>query len=168
MGTLATVCFSGSIYLHQCQIQRLIPVYMIVEGVFFLIRTSIFWYFRWKHKREHPEVPAHETTAQPAWPSFLANAFLFAWLICGKMGRSQGSPAHKPKTEDFSGSVWIFGNRPDFDDDQSPQYCNKLVYISAFVYVVLKWIAFPIGLFIGCCILVSAAVAHRAQAKSDQ
>ena len=64
--------------------------------------------------------------------------FLFVWFICG--------------------NVWIYHNyKPDFEDVDSADYCNKTLYLFAFWITTSTYILIGVMCCCVCCVGVCAA-----------
>ena len=86
---LVGMCITtGAIYLHDCPVQHLIPIYLVVVGsvgvflIFFQIIRSICWYIRVDEGYdEHECLPSVTTKICSA----LVTCFLFVWFIAGQL-----------------------------------------------------------------------------------
>ncbi|XP_047427203.1 transmembrane protein 272-like [Mugil cephalus] len=124
----------GVIHLHDCPRQRLIPIYLIVVGVFSLVLTLLSCLPCAQEKKDGP--PNRLSTICTIWNS-LTSFFLFCWFIAG--------------------NVWIYSiYKPNFNrntTDVNP-YCDKTLYLFAFWTTTLVYIIPCVCLFIGCCVLL--------------
>ena len=75
-----SLLISGSLYLHDCPAQRLIPIYLIVAGAFSLVKDLSSLLQKCKAKRTEEE---QEGGAPTNFFDGLVGCFLFAWFICG-------------------------------------------------------------------------------------
>ena len=73
------VCAAGSVFLHDCPYERYIPIYLIVGGVFGIIKNLSNIMQRVNNKRENRE---DENARTNPFDGTL-NCFLFAWFIAG-------------------------------------------------------------------------------------
>jgi hypothetical protein len=120
--SIAIVSFIfGILYLHNCPIQPLIPVYLIVQGAVGLLIlvihlvaiVYILYITRFKY---------HFIGTVAILTAFLG-LFLFAWFIAG--------------------NVWIFRvvNRVQFTDQtKTNSYCNGTLYHAAFWLLIVEYI----------------------------
>lgn len=121
----------GTSYLKECPVEEFIPIYLIVGGVFGVMKNLLNFWSRCR-KNEDTE----ERLRQKPYDTIL-NCFLFAWFIAG--------------------CVWIYRvYEPDYIDSSSQIYCNKTLYLFAFWLVTSIFII--LGLIIGClcCLTVSS------------
>ncbi len=121
------VFFPGSQNLHQCQVERKIPIYLIVFGISGILCCLIAV----KHKVQDEENSTYVTCIEG-----IICCFMFAWFI--------------------TGNVWVYRNYlPSFQPKDS-NYCDKTLYLFAFwlntsVYIVL---GIPTCCFC-CCLCLS-------------
>jgi len=120
----------GAIHVYDCRAERFIPIFLIVVGVFAILRACLNWYYAWCHpKIKKPETD--EEVPKPSPFSNIINLFLLIWLICG--------------------AIWVFRTNPVFHDATDPNYCDKLTYYTAYVYVIVSFAMMALTLVIGCC-----------------
>ncbi|UYV75747.1 hypothetical protein LAZ67_13001200 [Cordylochernes scorpioides] len=122
-----------SLYLHECPVQPYVPIYLVVGGVFSIVKQVL--------QCVHGCIKDKETPNENKDPSCikLLNLFLFAWFIAG--------------------CVWVYGcYAPGYDNPEDPLFCNKTVYLFSFWLLNSFFIFFGISLSIMCCIIICAIV----------
>ncbi|XP_019756773.2 transmembrane protein 272 isoform X2 [Dendroctonus ponderosae] len=126
----------GSIYLHECPQGEYIPVYLLVGGIFGILKQLLHLSAR---VRQTEEARQEENLRQSPTQNLL-NCFMLGWFIIG--------------------SVWVYKEYEPNYDPTSSQYCNKNLYGFAFwlitsVYIILGFIT----LFL-CSISFATVVFH--------
>lgn len=113
----------GAMYLHDCPKEKYIPIYLIVAGVFGAIRNISSLVQRYKNRSEENQEEANSKT-NPI--DGVLGCFLFGWFVAG--------------------NVWIYRIYNDFDDkdEDSPHYCNPILYYFSF------WITTAVYIFAVC------------------
>ncbi|AWO97569.1 Hypothetical protein SMAX5B_001488 [Scophthalmus maximus] len=132
----------GSVYLHDCPVQRLIPIYLIVSGVFGMLLAVLSCL---PCAQEPKDGTSNRLSCVcMAWNSLTA-FFLFCWFIAG--------------------NVWIYSiYEPNYNQtatDAGP-YCNRTLYLFAFWITTLAYILLGLALFCGCCVLFCFFLCGRA------
>ena len=117
----------GSVYLHDCPVEPLIPIYLIVAGAVLVLTGCCSTSQADEQNRAKRKVNL---------AGILFNIFNLAWFIFG--------------------SVVVFrAFQPVFENTKSNRYCNKTVYIFAFVLLVIEYVFVAMGIFYvimwGCC-----------------
>jgi len=122
----------GSINLNNCSVQRFIPIWLIVAGVFSIIQQLLQLLNYW-NKRNTPEEEQEANKTSQAG-STLLGCFNIAWFICG--------------------NVWVFGAYSDviFTDPTSSDYCHQTTFYLAFWSIIVAYIFIGLFCFCGCCI----------------
>lgn len=69
----------GAIHLHDCPIERFIPIYLIVGGCFGVVQSVMTTSLRIKNQRQKKD----EENARPHPASGIVSCFLLAWFIAG-------------------------------------------------------------------------------------
>nr|XP_046237508.1 transmembrane protein 272-like isoform X2 [Scatophagus argus] len=132
----------GAIHLNDCPRKHLIPIYLIVSGVFGLMLTLLSCLPCAQEPRDANPNPLSRLCM--TWNS-LISLFLFCWFIAG--------------------NVWIYSiYQPNYDKsttDVDP-YCDKTLYLFAFWITTLVYILIGVSLIGGCCTLVIAYLCGRA------
>jgi len=109
----------GSIYLHDCPQGEYIPVYLLVGGIFGILKQLLHLSARVRQREEERE----EEYLRQSPTQTLLNCFMLGWFIIG--------------------SVWVYKEfEPNYDPSGGRTYCNKSLYLFAFwlitsVYILL-------------------------------
>ena len=79
----------GAIYLDDCPAQRLIPIFLVVNGVFSIVSLLINMIKNCTKKKKDDDDFGDDEEKKKGNPivtciDSLLNIFLFAWFICGK------------------------------------------------------------------------------------
>ena len=100
---------SGVKYKDDCPVERYIPIYLIVLGVFGVLRNIVGLYNQInKRSGEENEESAKKTSCEG-----IIDCFLLGWFIAG--------------------NVWVYSHfQPKYDDPSSSQYCDKTLYLFSF------------------------------------
>lgn len=77
---------SGSVFLYSCRVERNIPIFLIVGGVFMIVKSLVQVINRARMARMLKTDPNAKLEACDPLNlfDFLLTEFLFIWLICGK------------------------------------------------------------------------------------
>ncbi|XP_072168458.1 transmembrane protein 272-like [Diadema setosum] len=147
----------GSLYLYDCPAQRLIPIYLIVEGSFFIVKSI----FDLKARIQRQKLPAEEQQEYkpPLWERIITRTvgtFLFAFFICG--------------------NVWTYSiYRPNSLDPSAADYCHRTLYDFAFWNITGTYIIIAVfqcccltACFIACCACCGAAAAGKKKEEEAQ
>ncbi|KAL6118539.1 uncharacterized protein ACO6RY_03325 [Pungitius sinensis] len=136
----------GAVHLEDCPLQRYIPIYLIVSGVFGLVLAGLSCLPCTKSPdggtEDGPSTPLSRLCV--AWNS-LTSLFLFCWFIAG--------------------NVWIYSiYEPNYTrNSTNPQpYCDKTLYLFAFWTTTLIYILLGLFLLGGCCVLFCFFLCGRA------
>ncbi|XP_018336283.1 uncharacterized protein LOC108744834 isoform X2 [Agrilus planipennis] len=113
----------GAMYLHDCPGGEYIPVYLLVGGIFGILKQLLHLSVRVrKREEERQEEHLRQSPTQT-----LLNCFMLGWFIIG--------------------SVWVYKEyEPNYDPNVDQlNYCNKNLYLFAFwlitsVYILLAFI----------------------------
>jgi len=141
---IASICI-GSIYLDDCPRERYIPIFLIVSGVFGVLRalsTSI-------HSIRNRDKEENEKKANPF--DGLVGCFLFAWFIAG--------------------SVWVYRVHNDYQSDDPTQedYCDKTLYLYAFWTLTVGYIFMALGICCACfCTGIMCCVGAKGKKEEQQ
>ena len=71
---------TGSVYLHDCPLERYIPIYLIVAGCFGVIKNISSVVQRCKNRKEERD----EENAKSNPFDGIVSCFLLAWFIAGR------------------------------------------------------------------------------------
>lgn len=70
----------GGIYLYDCPQGEYIPIYLLVGGVFSIIKQLLDWSYKLKHTRQGQD----EERIRPSPTQTLLNCFMVGWFVIGK------------------------------------------------------------------------------------
>ncbi|XP_064608113.1 transmembrane protein 272-like [Liolophura sinensis] len=121
----------GSMYLHDCPVERYIPIYLVVGGSFGLFYFFISLCNRAKSKRDGEE---SDDSPAPCLSTILClvSCFTTAWFIAG--------------------NVWVYRTYSIWSADPvSKNYCNQTLYLFAFWQLTACYIMLAIGLVLVVC-----------------
>ena len=74
---------AGSIYLDDCPRERYIPIYLIVAGVFGLVKALLNSGQQARSRHNKDENDGEEQSKKPNPIDSVLSCFLFAWFIAG-------------------------------------------------------------------------------------
>ncbi|KAK7097227.1 transmembrane protein 272-like [Littorina saxatilis] len=115
----------GVIYLDDCPEERYIPIYLLVAGVFGVLRNLITIGRRCCTRKEEGE---EEQKAKPNPIESIIDCFMIGWFIAG--------------------NVWIYRTKGDFSEDpNAPNFCDPTLYWFAFWITTATYIVMATG----CC-----------------
>nr|CAI5868793.1 unnamed protein product [Callosobruchus analis] len=111
----------GAIYLHDCPQGEYIPVYLLVGGIFGIVKQLLHLSARVRQT----EAERREENLRQSPTQTLLNCFMLGWFIIG--------------------SVWVYKEYEPNYDPMNGTYCNKNLYMFAFwlitsVYILLGFI----------------------------
>ena len=133
----------GSIYLNDCRIYRLVPIFLIVFGCVSLLQTAIH-IFRMFCGRKNDERSERANQGSNCCET-LISVFLFVWIIVG--------------------SYWVFSLWNSWGNN--PLNCNPvLVYFSFITLLVIYGTALLFCCCIICCVFCCAFLAAGGAAAS--
>ncbi|XP_019639229.1 PREDICTED: uncharacterized protein LOC109481167 [Branchiostoma belcheri] len=132
----------GAVYLRDCTIQRMIPIYLVVMGSFSAAKNLMSLGERFKNHREDES----EKNAKPNPLDGLFGCFILAWFIAG--------------------NVWIYSvyTTVNMADPADANYCQPTLYLFAFWATTATYIC--LGLMM-CCCCCAAVVFGSAAARSE-
>ncbi|XP_058804052.1 uncharacterized protein LOC131671566 [Phymastichus coffea] len=120
----------GGLYLHDCPQGEDIPVYLLVGGIFGVIKESLKFTKAVRYCGDEERVRQSTTL-------ILINCFLLGWLILG--------------------SIWVYKEYEPNYDPRLGKYCNKTLYLFAFWlttgYIVIAVMLIGLYSFSLACIL---------------
>ncbi|XP_072039847.1 uncharacterized protein [Amphiura filiformis] len=129
-----TMIVMGALHLHDCPIENKIPIYLLVSGCFYILKTLVDLIVRFKrHRDNEDQEDANGNTKENSF-SRLIGCFLFGFFIAG--------------------NVWIYSNYPPSDVVGDPNYCYPPMYYFAF------WITTAVYIMCAaacCCVCCAAA-----------
>ncbi|OWF55882.1 uncharacterized protein LOC110454841 [Mizuhopecten yessoensis] len=126
----------GASYLHDCPAQRLIPIYLIVAGVFGTLKGLGLMGQSVKSRKEQTDGAEAENNKTTNPFDSILNLFLFAWFICG--------------------NVWVYGLKDEWVSSPTTagNYCHPTLYYFSFWIITLAYIMMGVGCLFGCLITV--------------
>ncbi|XP_022901730.2 transmembrane protein 272-like [Onthophagus taurus] len=108
----------GLIYLHECPQGEYIPVYLLVGGIFGILKQLLHLSTRVRQREEDQQ----EEQLRQSPTQTLLNCFMLGWFIIG--------------------SVWVYKEyEPNYDPlKDNGKYCNKSLYLFAFWLITAVYI----------------------------
>ncbi|CAL1263305.1 unnamed protein product [Larinioides sclopetarius] len=116
----------GSEYIHDCPVQKMIPISLIVSGSLALLSNIINFIDRFRRFSESG-LPRKHTVI--GWINVFLNLFLLSWFLAT--------------------CYWVYSARVQFKSDDLDTYCHPHLY--GFVY----WLLNLIFIFFGTMVLIS-------------
>lgn len=126
----------GSIYLHECPQGEYIPVYLLVGGIFGILKQLLHLSARVRQT----EVEREEEHLRQSPTQTLLNCFMLGWFIIG--------------------SVWVYKEfEPNYDPNAANgKYCNKNLYLFAFWLITSVYILLGIISVCLCSLSIASVV----------
>uniref|UniRef100_A0A0M3IJU3 MARVEL domain-containing protein n=1 Tax=Ascaris lumbricoides TaxID=6252 RepID=A0A0M3IJU3_ASCLU len=121
----------GSVNLHRCHIEPYIPIWLIVTGVFSLLKSATNFFYRVKRQRAgQPPSPAD---VNPNPFDGLLSTFLLVWFIIG--------------------SVWIYSvyDEVQYTSPSDIDFCDQFTFVFSFVFVTLGYVLLALTMCCFCC-----------------
>lgn len=121
----------GSVNLHRCPVETYIPIWLIITGVFSLLKSAINFFYRAKRHRAGQPPSASDVNPNPF--DGLLSCFLLVWFIIG--------------------SVWIYSvyDQVQYSSPRDPDYCDQLTFVFSFVFVTFGYVLLALTMFCFCC-----------------
>ncbi|XP_014677455.1 PREDICTED: uncharacterized protein LOC106817306 [Priapulus caudatus] len=135
-----TMIIIGSVYLHDCPIDRFIPVYLIVGGCFGLLKSVMSLCHRARLRLQDSDSTGNlgdDDNVRQGPIDSLISCFLLAWFICG--------------------CAWVYRiYQPPFEPAYpgDTNYCNQTVYLFAFATLTLSLAV--VGITFCCAVCIAA------------
>ncbi|KAK9886903.1 hypothetical protein WA026_019160 [Henosepilachna vigintioctopunctata] len=127
----------GIVYIHDCPQGEYIPVYLIVGGLFGILKQLLHLSARVRHTDEE----RREENLKQSPTQTLLNCFMLGWFIIG--------------------SVWIYKEyQPNYNQSLGI-YCNKTLYLFAFWLVTSVYIVLGIVTIYLCSISIVTLIFHK-------
>ncbi|XP_060530617.1 transmembrane protein 272-like [Cylas formicarius] len=126
----------GSIYLHECPQGEYIPVYLLVGGIFGILKQLLHLSARVRQTEEERQ----EENLRQSPTQTLLNCFMLGWFIIG--------------------SVWVYKEYQPNYDPSFGQYCNKNLYLFAFWLITSVYILLGIVTICLCSISIATVIFH--------
>ncbi|XP_013381082.1 uncharacterized protein LOC106152136 [Lingula anatina] len=143
----------GSVYLYQCPIQRFIPIYLIVGGVFGIIKNLSSFGQRARNQKEDKTDENAKTNPFDG----LLGCFLCAWFIAGNYWIYSVHRTWSPN-EMIPGPVnTTVTPVPTAAMVANPNYCQPTLYLYAFWLTTSSYILVGCICFFMCCCGIIAA-----------
>jgi len=135
----------GSINLANCPVQRYIPIWLIVAGVFGIIQQLLQLFSYWKNRNTTEEEKEAKKSSQHG--ASILSCFNLAWFICG--------------------NVWVFGafNDVTFADSNADTFCEQTTFNLAFWSIIVVYIL--VGLFCFCGLCICTCIAWACKSVTD-
>ncbi|XP_050303579.1 transmembrane protein 272-like [Anthonomus grandis grandis] len=126
----------GSIYLHECPQGEYIPVYLLVGGIFGILKQLLHLSARVRQTEEERQ----EENLRQSPTQTLLNCFMLGWFIIG--------------------SVWVYKEYEPNYNPTNGKYCNRNLYLFAFwlitsVYSILGFLTICL-----CSISIATVIFH--------
>lgn len=122
----------GLVYLHDCPQGEYIPVYLLVGGIFGIVKQLLHLSARVRQtEQERQEENLRQSPTQT-----LLNCFMLGWFIIG--------------------SVWVYKEYEPNYDPTIGNYCNKNLYLFAFWLITSVYIL--LGIITVCLFSISIAI----------
>ena len=133
---------AGAVYLHRCQGQHIIPIWLIVFGSVSLLQTAINVIKRIfsKNKQGEEEEGAQSNYADRTGSCLetLISIFLFVWIILG--------------------SYWVFGFYGRWTVCGSTTcYCHPVPFLFSYITLIVIYVVSGIFCCLCCCMFIIIA-----------
>merc|ERR1712226_44998 len=130
-GVAIACLIMGTIHLNDCPVEKMVPVYMLVFGVIFVVKSCLTTakYAATKNNKEGDE-------ESKAWQlERLLDCFLTIWFIVG--------------------NVFVYRTRSKYQstDPTADDYCHRETYLFAFWVITVTYIMLALCLVLCCCCL---------------
>lgn len=129
----------GSINLHNCQIEPRIPVWLIISGTTYLLKSAIN-FFRMKvyKDRQHRQTPPDQGLPRGCKNPFrivlsALALFTIVWFIVG--------------------SIWVYRvyHEVNYDEERISDHCDQFTYLFSFIYATFGYAACLLSVCCFCC-----------------
>jgi hypothetical protein len=123
----------GIIYIKECPIQRMIPIWLIIFGALLIIKNLSTLIQRIRYlPSDAQDRQKSSSTLLNLFDSFMA-LFLIIWFVCG--------------------NIWTYSNyeHVQYRNATESTYCKQLVYLSAFWTITSIYILICMACLIFCC-----------------
>ncbi|KAL3265873.1 hypothetical protein HHI36_010067 [Cryptolaemus montrouzieri] len=126
----------GIIYIHDCPQGEYIPVYLVVGGLFGILKQLLHLSARVRQTEEE----RREENLRQSPTQTLLNCFMLGWFIIG--------------------SVWVYKEYEPNYDQRLGVYCNKTLYLFAFWLITSVYILLGIITVCLCSISLITVIFH--------
>ncbi|XP_072376403.1 transmembrane protein 272-like isoform X1 [Diabrotica undecimpunctata] len=134
----------GSIYLHDCPQGEYIPVYLLVGGIFGVVKQLLHLSARVRQTEEERQ----EENLRQSPTQTLLNCFMLGWFIIG--------------------SVWVYKEyEPNYDSSRG-KYCNQNLYLFAFWLITSVYILLGVITVCLCSISLVTIIFHTDQRDDNE
>ncbi|XP_077518964.1 transmembrane protein 272-like isoform X2 [Amblyomma americanum] len=135
----------GTIYINDCPAEKYIPIFLVMGGVFGVLRTLLDVCGKCRRPDSSGEAGRNANEEQRAeertW-STLVNCFLFAWYVAG--------------------CVWVYrAYPPDYTNSESPEFCDRTLYLFAFGLVTAGLLSLGLLAACLCCLTVFSLLSSK-------
>ncbi|KAF6021251.1 hypothetical protein EB796_020444 [Bugula neritina] len=159
----------GSLYLKDCPSERLLPIYLIVGGVFAIISGGCCGGQRAKERNSEDEAETTPKETLGTCCSSLLMTFLFVWLICGSVWVFKMQECDDNMLNGNTTSVrGCFTTNTLFADENF--YCKEVLYKFVYYETIVKWVLIalvPVFSLIACCFACCAYMSASKSAPND-
>ncbi|TKR76949.1 hypothetical protein L596_018009 [Steinernema carpocapsae] len=128
----------GSVNYHNCPVERWIPMWLLLFGVFSIIKSATNFYYRKKNMNKNraqgtPRTNINQENVVYNPFDAVLNSILVVLLVLG--------------------SVWIYSVYGDvqYNDSQKNTYCDQFTYVFSFVFVTIGYVLILMSIFCCCC-----------------
>lgn len=127
----------GSIYLYDCPQGEYIPIYLLIGGIFGIIKQLLDLSAKVRQREEERE----EERIRQSPTQTVINCFMLGWFIIG--------------------SVWVYKEyEPNYDPSRG-KYCNRTLYLFAFWLITSVYIVLGVITLCLCCISAATFAVDR-------
>lgn len=135
----------GTTYLSDCPAEKYIPIFLVMGGVFGVLKTVLDVCSKCRHPDSSGEAGrniAEEQRAEERTWGTLVNCFLFAWYVAG--------------------CVWVYRvYPPDYVNVESPAFCDKTLYLFAFGLVTAGLLSLGLAAACLCCLTLFSLLSSK-------
>ncbi|VDM40965.1 unnamed protein product [Toxocara canis] len=149
----------GSLNLHRCHIEPYIPIWLIVTGVFSLLKSATNFFYRARRQRAgQPPSPA-DVNPNP-FDGLLLNlngrvavANLKLVHCCTIPRRPRSRKGGMDDGYQYSGSVWIYSvyDEVQYTSPSDIDFCDQFTFVFSFVFVTLGYVLLALTMCCFCC-----------------
>ncbi|KAK3099159.1 hypothetical protein FSP39_000288, partial [Pinctada imbricata] len=139
--------YVGAQYLDDCPAERMIPIYLIVAGVFSFVSLVISIIKSCTKKKGDDDDEEKKNSPFVTCIDSLINLFNTVWFICG--------------------NVWVYSTQDDFvrSPTTSQNYCDPTLFYFAFWIITTTYIVIGVAILF-CCIFFCVSLCCIAK-KTD-
>ncbi|XP_075544286.1 uncharacterized protein LOC142578690 isoform X4 [Dermacentor variabilis] len=135
----------GTTYLNDCPAEKYIPIFLVMGGVFGVLKTLLDVCGKCRRPDNSGEAGhsvAEEQRAEERTWSTLVNCFLFAWYVAG--------------------CVWVYrAYPPDYTNSESPAFCDRTLYLFAFGLVTAGLLSLGLVAACLCCLTLFSLLSSK-------